>query len=291
MAAFSGLKLSFGDATASIKHNIESSNSFFLPFPCIKSIFLPAEGSSDWNTCRVSHQQPSEFVRQNLKWCPFTSCLLREVWTCFLQATSESVPEACGISIQEESDLQLLKHRAWPWEGKSGGRPIWKRQKLDTPVVGWGTRHPCVVRRHETRRLSCDNEVVTPELELWRFWKEARDSEHPPDRRSTHRNQTIISYLQRTRTPSALARVLPPPRSACNPPFGAAYTVWRYWEENVVSWLRFTQTSCMFGISTCVLSPRSAWCNRSHLYQELPSSSAGAPGGRRRWLPDRSWSC
>lgn len=169
---------------------------------------------------------------------------------------------------------------------------------VDTDLKRSEARHTCRWLKNKTSMCSLQAQDSPPRLWYWSHrswvWALARLKRSPwlwapSNTRSTNKSQTIMSYLQRTPTRSAWPGGLPPPRAACNRPFGAACRIWQYWENNVTSLIRFTQSSCMFGASTCVLSPRSAWCSRSHLYRELPRNSAGAQGGRRRWLPDRSW--
>lgn len=123
-------------------------------FPEIfKTIFLLAEGSREWNTCRL-HQVPSEFVRQNLKRCPSTSCfLLRDARTSFLQETSESVPEACGISVQEEWDSQLLSDRTWPWV----------RMQRNTDVKASEAGPTCRCLKNKTSRCSLQAQDSLPQ--------------------------------------------------------------------------------------------------------------------------------
>lgn len=154
----------------------------------IKSIFLPAEGSCDWNRCRVLHQEPSEFVRQNLKWFLFTSRLSREAWISFLQETSESVPEVCGISVQEESDSQVLNHRAWPWE------EIWWTTDLKKSEAG----HTCRWLKNKTSMCSLQAQDSPPQpwyrgRRSW-LWALARLKRSPwlwapSNRRSTNKTR------------------------------------------------------------------------------------------------------
>lgn len=98
------------------KHN-------FISWFCnVKPISLPLKARSERGWCienLVSHQEPTEFVRQNLKWCPSTRSLLREFSIVLLQKTSESVREASGISFQEESVSQMLWDKEQGLERKS----------------------------------------------------------------------------------------------------------------------------------------------------------------------------
>lgn len=110
---FSRLKFSFGDATAMKKHDFQSSSLLFsFPHSHITPVFLPLEARSScgWN-CGDLHQEPIKFVRQNLKWCPFTHVLLREDRISFLQEASVTVTEVSGITVQEESNSHSLGDR------------------------------------------------------------------------------------------------------------------------------------------------------------------------------------
>lgn len=59
----------------------------------------------------VLHQDPTEFVRQNLNWSPFTTSSLTELLIGLLQEKLESVSETVlnefGTSSQDESVSQL----------------------------------------------------------------------------------------------------------------------------------------------------------------------------------------
>lgn len=239
LVTFIRLKLSSGEATTTEKKSSSPSCSF--PHSHVQPILLPAETGRSC-VCKVYmvlHQEPIEFVRQNLKWSPCTSPLLREAWIFFLQETSSSTAAACGISVQEEVDMQSLEDKQQGLEKKSGGIMAWGGLTVDIPVVRWRTTHPCVVCGHETHRLHYDIEVVRPECEDRLVWNESWDSEHPQQKVHTP-NQIIASHQQGTPTPSALLRILLPPRTACNHPFGAAHRVWQYWEDRIVTLFTFS---------------------------------------------------
>lgn len=107
------------------------------------------------------HQEPTEFVRQNLKHCPSTRSLWRKLLIVLLQWTSEYVWEAPGISFQTVSSSQLI------WDKEQGCE---RKSKFVHPLAlrQTGRKHTC----HCATNLTSIYKLLAADLwpRSWRYY-------------------------------------------------------------------------------------------------------------------------